>query len=294
MEGHLNWGLPVAIDLFCAGLGAGALLLAVVAQLANDRKYRAVSITGAFIAPWPVICGVLLLVVDLGRPLRFWEMVIRREGPGVLGIFMFNPLSTMSIGTWLLSAFVIGSLVYLVAYLATIAFDWGKIARGVIGIAMLPIALGVTIYTGVLIAATAQPLWNTAVLPLVFVPSAIACGMASVILILALGRILETSYEAGSPVAALEKLMAGTLVVELVAVILFMIAGIKSAGMKYMIGPGFGALWWVGIIGLGIVLPVLVGLRGAKKPQLSLVISALVLLGGFFLRYAILYAGQLA
>ncbi len=58
---------------------------------------------------------------------------------------------------------------------------------------------------------------------------------------------------------------------------------------------GFGALWWVGIVFLGVILPALVGLKGGtKKPQTALLVSALVMLGGFFLRYAILFAGQLA
>ncbi len=32
MEGHLNWGLPLIIDLFAAGMGAGALMVAVAAD----------------------------------------------------------------------------------------------------------------------------------------------------------------------------------------------------------------------------------------------------------------------
>ena len=52
-----NWGIPVAIDLFAAALGAGAFMLAVVADLAGGRRNRTVSAIGALIAPWPVICG---------------------------------------------------------------------------------------------------------------------------------------------------------------------------------------------------------------------------------------------
>ena len=63
-------------------------------DVAYDDLDRAVSITGALLAPWPVILGVLLLVVDLGRQLRFYEMLLR-PGPGLL---MFSPTSTMSIG----------------------------------------------------------------------------------------------------------------------------------------------------------------------------------------------------
>jgi len=37
MEHHISWGIPVAFDLFLAGFGAGALLLAVVADLFGGK-----------------------------------------------------------------------------------------------------------------------------------------------------------------------------------------------------------------------------------------------------------------
>lgn len=288
---HLNWGLPVALDLFLAGLGAGAFMLAVGAQLANDRKYRAVSLTGALIAPWPVILGVLLLVIDLGRPTRFWEMLLRKGD----GILMFNINSTMSIGTWLLTAFVILSLVHIVVSLATIPFKWGKIARAVSGLVGLPVALMVSTYTGVLLSAARSELWSIPVLPMVFVPSAIASGVAAVIFILALGRVIEPATPGESNIPGLERLTGGVLIFQLVAMIIFMALGLGMPAMKTMIGPGYGLLWWVGIIGLGVIVPLVAGYAPkARSAQISLVVSALVLLGGFFLRYAILVVGQAA
>ncbi len=121
MNEHLNWGLPLIIDLFAAGMGAGAFMVAAVADLASNKKrYRDISLAGAFIAPWPAIIGVLLLVVDLGNPQRFWEMVLKR-GDGVLTLeaplVMFAPSSVMSWGTWVLSIFICVSLAYIIRFL---------------------------------------------------------------------------------------------------------------------------------------------------------------------------------
>lgn len=288
---HLNWGLPVAIDLFAAALGAAAYMLAVMAQLAGGRRYQAVSITGALIAPWPVILGVLLLVVDLGNPLRFWEMILRR-GEGFL---MFNPTSTMSIGTWLLTIFVIVALAYLVVSIIAIPFRGAEILSKIVGVIGLPFALLVTIYTGVLIAATAEPLWNTPLLPVVFVCSAMATGIASVVFFLALYQLLKKSAQEDSPVPKLERIAGWILAVQVLAVILFVLFGLGSAGMISMIGPGFGVLFWIGVMGLGLILPIVViFVIKVRTPQISLVLSALVLLGGFFLRYVILVAGQMS
>ena len=288
---HLNWGLPVAIDLFAAGLGAAVYMLAVMAQLAGGRRYRAVTITGALIAPWPVMLGVLLLVVDLGNPLRFWEMILRR-GEGFL---MFNPTSTMSIGTWLLTIFVILALVYLVVSILAIPFRWGAVLSTIVGIIGLPFALLVTIYTGVLIAATAEPLWNTPLLPVVFVCSAMATGIASVVFILALLQLLNPEAREDSPVPKLERIAGWVLAAQVLAVILFILFGLGSAGMSSMIGSGFGVLFWIGVMGLGLILPIaVIFVMKVRTPQISLVLSALVLLGGFFLRYVILVAGQVS
>ncbi len=297
MEQHVNWGLPVALDLFLAALGAGAFMLAVVADLVGQRRHRMISTVGAFVAPWPVIGGVLLLVADLGVPWRFWEMMLKRgEGLSLEAPFiMFKPGSTMSLGTWILTIFVWISLAYILATILAYPIRWVQVVRKLVGVIGLPFALLVTVYTGVLLSASPNPLWNNWMLPIAFVASAMVTGAALVIFVLAALRICGVVAEENAPIAGVEKLNSRMIAFQLVAVIAFMLAGIGSAPMRSLIGVGYGLLWWVGIIGLGLVLPLLYGFKGgARKPQTSLVVATLVLLGGFFLRYAILMAGQLA
>lgn len=290
MEHHISWGIPVAFDLFLAGFGAGALLLAVVADLFGGKQYQKIMRTGAFIAPWPVLLGVILLVVDLGNPLRFWEFLLRK-GPGIL---MFNPDSVMSIGVWLLTFFVILSLVYLVLCLVSWVFAWGAKLRQLVGVVAFCFALLVTVYTGVLLAATPNPLWNSVLLPAVFSISALSTGIAGVVFVLALGRIYKRAVKIDPFVSELEKINSRVIGLLLLIIILFVLAGIGSAQMRMIIGLRFGFLWWIGIVGLGLIVPLLFGIKGkANKPQASLVVSALVLLGGFLLRYVILMGGQI-
>ena len=290
MEHHISWGIPVAFDLFLAGFGAGALLLAVVADLFGGKQYQKIMRTGAFIAPWPVLLGVILLVVDLGNPLRFWEFLLRK-GPGIL---MFNPDSVMSIGVWLLTFFVILSLVYLVLCLVSWVFAWGAKLRQLVGVVAFCFALLVTVYTGVLLAATPNPLWNSVLLPAVFSISALSTGIAGVVFVLALGRIYKRAVKIDPFVSELEKINSRVIGLLLLIIILFVLAGIGSAQMRMIIGLRFGFLWWIGIVGLGLIVPLLFGIKGkANKPQASLVVSALVLLGGCLLRYVILMGGQI-
>ena len=287
---HIIWGIPVAFDLFLAGLGAGALLIAIAADLFGGRQYERITRTGAVIAPWPVIVGVVLLVIDLGRPLRFWELLFRR-GPGFV---MFNPDSVMSIGVWLLTIFVILSLVYGALVLFGWPFTWGKKARQGVGMIGLVISLLVAVYTGVLLASTANPLWNTVLLPAVFSVSALSTGIAAVVFVLSFTHIYGARAKVDPSIPELEKINSRVISLELLIVALFVLVRITSPSLRMILGSAYGLLWWVGIIGLGLVVPLLFGIKGkVRKPQTSVVVAALVVLGSFFLRYVILIGGQI-
>ena len=297
---HFDWGLPVAIDLFAAGMGAAAFMVAVIADLAGSKKFTSIRLTGAIIAPWPAILGVLLLVVDLGRPLRFWEMILKRGAgvgiaPGLEAPYlMFNPGSAMSWGTWILSLFVIISLIYLVISIIAIPFSWGEIATKVVGIIGLPFALLVTTYTGVLISATSNALWSNYLLPFVFVSSAIVTGIAAIVFILAILKMLKLLEEDFIP--GLEKLNGTMIIVLLISLALFIILGITQPPMLALIASAkVGILFWLFAIILGILIPLMFSFKKEGNPAAtSFIISILILLGGFFLRYAILIAGQIA
>lgn len=287
---HINWGIPVAFDLFLAGLGAGALLLATAADLFGKRRYERITRVGAAIAPWPVLIGVILLVIDLGKPQRFWEFLFR-PGPGFL---MVNLNSVMSIGVWLLTIFVILSLAYGALVFVSWPFTWGKKARRGVGMIAVPVSLLVAVYTGVLIAATPNPLWNTVFLPAVFSVSALSTGIATVVFVLALTHTYGARAKTDPFIPELEKINSRVISLQLLIVALFVLVRFTSPPMRMILGSGYGLLWWVGIIGMGLVVPLVFGFKGkTRKPQTSAVVAALVLLGSFFLRYVILIAGQI-
>jgi polysulfide reductase chain C len=263
-------------------MGAAAFLVAVMADLAGSKKFTSIRLTGAIIAPWPAILGVLLLVVDLGQPLRFWRM---------LG---FYPTSAMSWGTWILTIFVIIALIYLIVSIIAIPFSWGEIATKTIGIIGLPFALLVTTYTGVLISATSNALWSNYSLPFVFVSSAVVTGIAAIVCILAILKMLKLLEEDFIP--GLEKLNGIMIIVLLASLVLFIILGIMQPQMLALIASAkLGILFWLFAVILGILIPLMFSFKKEGNPAgTSFIISLLILVGGLFLRYAILMAGQIA
>lgn len=286
---HHVWGLPVALDLFFAGLGAGLFLVAVMADLFGDKRYEGVRRVGGILAPWPVLLGVLLLVVDLGNPLRFWEFVLRADLS--LPLLNYLPGSVMSTGTWLLVIFSIVSLCYCALSLIRWPFAWDEKVRRAIGVIGLPFGLLVTIYTGVLIAGTAIPLWNTPMLPVLFVGSAILAGLAAIIFWLSLRPLvgLVPSDESAMGTLVLGQAVLSLVVLAISLIYVGVVAG-REGGSVHL----SSSLWWVFVVILGLVLPLVYGIAQSKvKAALATpVVAGLAVLGAFFLRYTILMNGQ--
>jgi formate-dependent nitrite reductase membrane component NrfD len=100
----------------------------------------------------------MLLTSDLGRPERFINM-----------LRVFKPQSAMSVGSWTLAAFSTTSTAALIPRLSNVAAT----TSAAFGAVMLT-------YTGVLIGATAIPVWheNVALLPAHFAASGVASAAA--------------------------------------------------------------------------------------------------------------------
>lgn len=165
------WGHGIPAYFFTGGLAAGCSLLAAGADLTGRPTMRR---AGRLASLGALGASAGLLVSDLGRPDRFYNM-----------LRLAKPTSPMSIGSWILTAF--GPP----AGLAAISEFADRLPRrGMLGLArrMLPpagrvaglaaagVAPALATYTAVLIADTAAPSWHEAYpeLPFVFAGSALA------------------------------------------------------------------------------------------------------------------------
>ena len=161
------WGAPIIWYLFLAGLGAGAF---ATSAFLSWRHPDATSMrrTGYLIAPIAVGIGLVLLMLDaeagLHDPLRF-------------ALLLSNPLSVMTWGVVFLSLFMLAALAALVLTLA------GRRVPKWVNVAGLALAVCVAMYTGALLGVCRPySLWNSALLPILFLVSAFSSGAASVLL----------------------------------------------------------------------------------------------------------------
>ncbi|MGH7417178.1 MAG: NrfD/PsrC family molybdoenzyme membrane anchor subunit, partial [Candidatus Rokuibacteriota bacterium] len=153
-------------------------------------------------------------------------------------------------------------------------------------------------YPGVLLGATARPLFVSAHwLGALFLAVSGATGGAAIALILSLLR----GPDARDAVARVMRITSIALVVELIALGLFVVS-VRAAGSvqisaalgQLLAGP-YSAAFWLGAVIIGVIAPLLLLQRGAARrgaPGMTALVSALVLVGGFLLKYVLIAAGQ--
>lgn len=295
MDGQIFvfWNWAVVLYLFVAGLSAGAFAISALAYFIGEEKYEKISRIGAYIAPFPLLLGLVSLIYDLDRPALFWKLMVT-----------FQIHSVMSLGAWLLLIFSFLSFVYfylwlperfdLVDLLKRIPAGWERFRivrtikfspliqrlrrenlnalRGWIALAGIPISLLVGIYTGVLLGAlVARPFWNNPMLPMLFLISALKTGTASICLV---GCFIKGFRTAGNQnQQELQEMETNKFLVhsiDFVLIILAVIAVIlfvfglyvspRSAGdAAYLImGGEFTFLFWGLAIGVGIIIPLVI------------------------------------
>ena len=145
--------LPWAVQyFFLVGICTGAALTAAVCAFgrAGSAGARLLPVAVVVLAASAAAAPVSLLA-DLHQPARFWHFYAH-----------FTPWSWMSVGAYLLPAFVMLSFAFCAAWW----LGWRTLLR-VLGVLMALAAVSVMVYTGAeIMVVRARPLWNTMFLPI--------------------------------------------------------------------------------------------------------------------------------
>jgi formate-dependent nitrite reductase membrane component NrfD len=295
-----RWGWYVVLYFFTGGLIAGCYAIACALHAVGDPRDRDAVRLGYTIAfPGVLICAVLL-IVDLGRPERFWHMVVKSH---YFPEPIFKYWSPISIGSWALSIFGVFALVSFVGMLTESGrLRWRPALRLAERLRRLPspvfvvwLILGAFFgfflggYTGVLMVGTVHPVWHNAV-PLggLFLASGLSSSYALLILLLARrGR-----GHSDPTVAKLAGADRWAVAIEVILLLLVLVP--LGALDRPILTGGFGAVFWIGVVLTGLIAPVMLDLvwRQREVKRLLLLRGALILIGGLVLRFVIVMAPQ--
>ena len=279
------WGPMIAWYLFLAGASAGAFLTSafVEAKYPESVKMR---VAGRIIAPIFVGIGLLMLMIDaeagLHNPLRFFWLIS-------------NPGSVMTLGVYFIC-------IYLPVTLAAAILEIlkKKVPKWLTWIGIV-FAFAVAAYTGFLLGVVkAYPLWNNAVLPILFVVSALSAGLAATSLV---GLIVDRErFEQMWLIKKSHVILSAVEMVVLATMLIIVSAGsFEGAASVYSLVAGqYAPAFWGGIVLLGLVAPFLIEgypvfiAKRVETSTTSMVVSVIgeagVLVGGFMLRLLVILA----
>ena len=275
-----RWTWIIAAYLFLAGVGGGAYLTGVSAAFFGGEEWGAVSKIGVFLGFPCVAVGCAFLLLDLGSPKNFWRA------------FMRPATSWMARGTIIISIFMILGAIHSVF----LVFSKSGAAPPALGILGAVFALATVIYTGILLGAS-RPIafWSTAVLPALFLVSALSTGVMAVALV---GSMVGVSKDV---MTVLEKLDIVLIVSEILALGFFLQATHRvtesRASAKLVLCGSVAPAFWLGVVLLGLLIPLVLAVLGVANPdgvmaQFTVVIASLCgLAGGLLLRQVILSGG---
>jgi len=289
------WRWEIPVYLFLGGITAGIIFfsaLMILRKKEDQAPFAAYKL--ALWGPIALSIGMGALFLDLEHKLFVYRFYTA-----------FRPTSPMSWGAWVLA------LVYplnILLILATLragypslagyaersgigrwALDIAERYRHAIALANIPIAVGLGIYTGILLSAfMARPFWNTGLLGPLFLISGLSTAAALVVLV--------ARKEAERHMFT--KIDVGLILIELVIIVLLVINLATGPlqqleAFRQIFGGGYTAVFWVWFVTLGLLIPLALEYRELKgKVAWAALAPVLVLVGGFVLRQAAVDLGQ--
>ena len=321
------WGWEIPLYLFLGGVVAGMMVFAGLAML---RTAKGEDTRGFFSVQTPLAAflllnlGMLALLLDLAHPLYVWAVYLT-----------FEPASPMSWGSWVLlvvyAILLVSALIRLdeawpwlgrtfpvvKRWSAAITGNSGRLA--LLGWINIVFGVAVGIYTGILLnTMVARPLWNTAVLPVLFLVSGLSAGAAAMHLatrffgrrpapqgmvggfFAALAQPLGREPPEAATVDALIRADVVLLTVEFVLLLLLVLGLVTSTAShaqaaQLVLGGPYTLAFWGAIVVGGILVPVLLqSLELSHRIPHTIVPALLVLAGGYVLRWVMVNAGQVA
>lgn len=283
----------IAFYFYLTGVSAASFIISTLAYVFGVERFKAVGRIGAVVAPLVLTIAPIFLIIDLLQPMRFIHL-----------FYMFNFRSPITWGTMLLTLYPINCLIYLF-----FIYKDNKAKIKTFGSIGIPLAIAVHGYTGFILAlAKGIALWNTPLMPVYFLISAMVSGTALLIILTVIKEKMfannalinrffpkvetEVIWELG-------KLLAIFIAIDLfvafsdVLLLFYSTPENQIAANLLLVGP-FKNMFLIMEVALGMILPLIVLLipRLNRNIAVLTIMSVLVLIGIWGMRYVTVVAGQ--
>ncbi len=285
VEHEMPLGVPIATYFYLTGLSAGSFIISTLAYGFGMLKFKPLGKIGVVMATFLLIIAPMILLIDLEQPLRFWHLIL-----------YLRITSPITWGTFLLTLYPMNCMVY-----GYFMFKGDLKRTKIFGLIGIPLALLVHGYTGFILAlGKARVLWNTAIMPPIFLVSAMVSGLAMMILVVIIKDfILQRGKEPNRDlIYALGKFLVASIALDLILIGIDLSVLLTSTTEAYraavMLLDGSFQFLFLGVeIFLGAILPLLLLLSPFTRRWIPayVVASVLVMVGIFAMRCIMVIGG---
>jgi molybdopterin-containing oxidoreductase family membrane subunit len=180
MRDQVSWGFYIGNFTFLVGVAAAAVVLVIPAYVYNWKPIREIVIFGELLAISAILMCLLFVLVDIGRPDRFWHLI------PPWGRLNF-PQSILAWDVLVLNLYFVINLVVATHILYRAFNGRPYVKRLVVPLVLLSIPMAVAIHTVTAFlynGLAARPYWNSSILAPQFLASAFCSGPAILLIVL--------------------------------------------------------------------------------------------------------------
>jgi polysulfide reductase chain C len=298
MKPQRMWRWEIAIYLYLAGMGAGSYIIGTMINwLFNPTLPITISGFHLDLAKPALLWGPLFVAV--GAPFLILDLGIKRR-------FLYaclNPkTSWVARGFLILSTFIVlGLIVFGFSFLCP---QWLVDRPGpwlLLEVVSVVFALATALYTGVLLKSVKYvPIWNTPLLPVLFLASALSTGSMGIILAMMGSGLLfsqaETLILLAHRMVHPERVL---IVIEGLILALYLYSRYRAkdqgeTSVRLLLSGKLKPLFWGGVVFTGFIFPFTLEYTYSccpDYPELLYATGIFLLCGGFFLRLGVLASG---
>lgn len=184
MRDQVSWGFYIGNFTFLVGVAAAAVILVIPAYVYEWKPIREIVIFGELLAVSAIVMCLLFVLVDIGRPDRFWHLI------PPFGHLNF-PQSILAWDVLVLNLYFLLNFTVVTHILYRAFHGRHYINKLVVPLVLLsiPMAVGIHTVTAFLYnGLAARPYWNSSILAPQFLASAFCSGPAILLVVLQLLR----------------------------------------------------------------------------------------------------------
>jgi Ni/Fe-hydrogenase subunit HybB-like protein len=180
MRDQVSWGFYIGNFTFLVGVAAASIVLVIPAYVYNWKPIREIVIYGELLAISAILMCLLFVLVDIGRPDRFWHLI------PIVGHLNF-PRSILAWDVLVLNIYFLINFVVVthILYRAFNGKHYNKELVVTLVLVSIPMAVGIHTVTAFLYnGLAARPYWNSSILAPQFLASAFCSGPAILLIVL--------------------------------------------------------------------------------------------------------------